>query len=357
MKKIFVVTFILLLVSNLFGHNYVPFKWNGKYGLLDSKLKLVQKAEHPGYQDSEQMIVLSGYEWDAVNLIIFAENKKYTFSSEYNAIPCTKSYVILDNYPGVRGKVLYDLKKDKVLLNESRMNPSGQVLFSATGDEGSYYVDVNGKRLFGNKDWIRAYGFYNDRAVVEVKNFDAPFQFINKSGEYVKKTSFDFLQNKFSDGLIAGINENGEKGYFDIEGKLVIPLNLYYTDGTVSASSFVNGIAFVSTKKNSNLWYCIDSEGNILSKEIYSSYIPEVSENQLTCICYEKKGKRKFAYIRSDGSKLVDLDFDVLKPFSNGYAIFQYGNYEGLVSTDGKMYLSMDLVKGKKICISADEIR
>ena len=127
--------------------------------------------------------------------------------------------------------------------------------------------------------------------------------YINANGEFVIPPAFDCAL-PFADGL-ASVMVEGKWGFIDATGQFAIPptYDLAY--------SFTGGLSLTNT-------------GGTLA-----------SESEMAAGTLMKGGHWRF--IRRDGETVLAPRFEVVYPFSQGYALVQSGGKYGFINTDGKL--------------------
>jgi len=174
-----------------------------------------------------------------------------------------------------------------------------------------------------------------------------------KNGKMVVKANYDYA-SEFSEGL-ARVGKNGKYGFVNENGKVVVPIQY------VAASNFNYGLAVVKTADNkaffidktgkpSNESAYLDaksfSEGLAAVQDQYFKYgfvdthgevvIPyEYSvvswfKEGIAAVGRSEGGKTLYTYVRKDGNKLTDFEFEEAKDFQGGV---------GRVRKDGKFGL------------------
>ncbi|MCI6480072.1 MAG: WG repeat-containing protein, partial [Spirochaetia bacterium] len=134
-------------------------------------------------------------------------------------------------------------------------------------------------------------------------------------------------------------------GFFDVDGKQVIEIPLRYDGLGIAATYFNGGYALVSM--TDDRWRIIDRTGKNV-KEISCLYADNFCDG-LSRIAVSGDGSHKYRFVRTDGTFLTSLEFDEASSFCNGYARIVVNGIDGLLDTDGNIYLSNELLQGKKI--------
>lgn len=146
-----------------------------------------------------------------------------------------------------------------------------------------------------------------------------------------------------SEGFVLVKNTEGQYGYMDLKGKLVIPYSFDY------ASAFYNGIAEVSKDDQT---YFINGKGErVFSVE---DLMKQYEDEYLYVEAFSKEGIARFVtngytgYIGSDGKTILKPKYETATDFENGYAMVSddLGSY--IVDKTGKIkqVLSDDITYG-----------
>ncbi len=218
--------------------------------------------------------------------------------------------------------------------------------------------------------------------------------FVNKSGEVVLKTDFDYFwagSGHFSEGL-ASFKQDGKYGYFDKTGRILIEPSAEFglvgpfqngfaqifvnnkfgfIDKTgrivippvyFTGSTFENGFSAVMTKqsaKKTNVvgsilseiddefadlktlafkWALVDTSGKPLTAKIGAKGFREFNEARSFSegLAAVRIGK-KWGYIDSVGNFVIDRQFEKIGPFSEGLAaVTKDGKKWGYIDKSGK---------------------
>lgn len=150
------------------------------------------------------------------------------------------------------------------------------------------------------------------------------FGYINKKGEEVIEPQF-YSAGWFSGKYAAAMDKSKKWGYIDTKGKWVIEPQYKV------ASGFISGVALV----NDSEWKYINYKNEVIKVPEADKY-HEFQENGLAIVIKDKK----VGIIRTNGTKLIDFKYDVIKPFVNGKARVRLDSKWGLIDENGKEYIS-----------------
>lgn len=116
---------------------------------------------------------------------------------------------------------------------------------------------------------------------------------------------------------------DGESGYIDKTGKIVINLGNQYDQG----EAFSEGLAAVKIT-GKRLWTYIDTEGNRLNDSLYYSVLPFEGGKAIV------KNRQKYGCIDSKGKTVINFDYDYLDgSFADGIFVVYKGDQVGLIDT------------------------
>ena len=186
---------------------------------------------------------------------------------------------------------------------------------------------------------------------------------IDEDSNIIKR--FSDLSEKFSDGLIAGIDEyeyrdleKGEipGGYYDGDGNLRIPVIFHKSEikTIYSIQNFNSGVlpcrildgeihVMGEYDFNGNDWGIIDTEGNVVASNITAQKIEEFSNGVANIITENQEGKEEVRLINTRGEILTEEAFDEISDCINGYCMAQKNGEAYLISAaDGTVYRCRD---------------
>ena len=182
--------------------------------------------------------------------------------------------------------------------------------------------------------------------------------YINKDGEVVLKTDFDYFQfqnNEFSEGL-AGFKANGKYGFIDETGKIVIEPSFDYADtfseefarieindkaGFIDKTGkmivqpqydkawyFKNGFALVGIRNGVDeediyqyKWGFIDKTGEVVIGKTKNKHIGKFDDaDDLSDGLAPVKIGKKWGYVNEKDQIVIKFQFKEAKSFSEGLA-------------------------------------
>jgi hypothetical protein len=156
-------------------------------------------------------------------------------------------------------------------------------------------------------------------------NLDGNYGYINKTGQVVIPFGIYDYAFPFSDGL-AKVKKNGKFGFINKTGKVVIPF-IYNNNNDNSISEFSDGLAEV--RKNGNSGY-INKTGKVVIPLIYD----EISKFSDGLAKVKKNGK--YGFINKTGKVVISIVYDFIDSFSDGIARIYLNGKIGLIDKSGK---------------------
>ncbi len=159
--------------------------------------------------------------------------------------------------------------------------------------------------------------------------------YIDPSGAMVIAPQFDHVRS-FSEGR-AAVTKNGNVGFIDTKGVLVIPTQ--YTD-TLSGFSFSEGRAAVQVEKDT--WRFIDKSGKTVLDKNFYAFARNFSEGLAPVYIVEFDFGAVFdeywAYIDTTGTPVISIDGDLetMSPFSEGRAVLSRSDSDSVIDTSNK---------------------
>ena len=192
------------------------------------------------------------------------------------------------------------------------------------------------------------------------------FGFIDSTGKILKEIQYrDALS--FSEGL-AYVMKEGERGYIDHSGKMVIPLEdnivgYAFSEGLAAVSNDKYKVGFIDKQGNQKIDYVLDIPSNfsnglarvadtatgkigfinkygvVAIQKIYDEAY-NVNENRTMAGFYDGNYVMKWAMIDEKGLKLTDFRFDHAKSFKNGAAVVMFASRWGYIDSTGQFLFS-----------------
>jgi WG repeat protein len=171
-----------------------------------------------------------------------------------------------------------------------------------------------------------------------------PWGYIDKTGKIVIPLQYDWAE-PFSEGRAAVLRDK-KYGYIDITGRVVIPLQF---DTSLSPPNpFEAGWSNVLDGKQ---WRLIDRDGVAIDAGIRSGMPPRI-QTELSgylkpsddWIIVAKNGKR--GAIDRSGRFVIEPEYEVLYPFSDGLAAASSGNRIGFIDKTGTFVIPFTFENG-----------
>lgn len=357
----------------------VPYRLDGKWGFVNQRLEKVTDAEYARCGDVTKYFALV-YKNDAW-LVILCDGQEIKIGNQRsNPVAIGEEYfTVQELIPGRDGErykttihsvfdgeiaVLYDCEMP--VSGKSRSLEYIEVIVHdpVTNSGRTNYINAKGELKFPHEEYFGIYSYDESLGRGVMYNGKEPKQryaIIDKDMNIIKK--FSDLSEKFSDGLIAGIDEyeyrDQEKleipgGYYDVNGEKCISVIFHKAEIHTIAfiQSFNSGVlpcrivdgeihvmGDYSTYKKDD-WGIIDTEGNIIASHITANRITEFSEGVASIYTENKKEVR---LINTKGEIITKEAFDTIEECVNGYCVAQKDGEDYLISAkDGKSYRCRD---------------
>ena len=354
-RKLILLVFTVCMAAFCYGNGgketdvLIPYRLDGKWGFVNQRLEKVTDAEYTRRGDVTRYfaLVYKNDEW----FVILCDGQEIKIGNKRsNPVAIGEEYFTTEELiPGRDGE---------------RYKTTIHSVFE--GEIAVFYdwkVDV--PTYFQSLEYIDVYDcvWYNGNYI----NDNEPKQrcaIIDKDMNIIKK--FSDLAEKFSDGLIAGIDEykyrDSEKleipgGYYDVNGEKRISVIFHKSPIKTIAfiQSFNSGVLpcrivdgeihvmgdYSTHEKND--WGIIDTEGNIIASHITAKEIEEFSGGVANIITKNNEGKKEVRLINTKGEIITKEAFDTIKECVNGYCVAQKDGEDYLISAkDGKSYRCRD---------------
>lgn len=353
----------------------VPYRLDGKWGFVNQRLEKVTDAEYARCGDVTKYFALV-YKNDAWFVILCDGQEIKIGNQRSNPVAIGEEYfTVQELIPGRDGErykttihsvfdgeiaVLYDCEMP--VSGKSRSLEYIEVIVHdpVTNSGRTNYINAKGELKFPHEEYFGIYSYDESLGRGVMYNGKEPKQryaIIDKDMNIIKK--FSDLSEKFSDGLIAGIDEyeyrDQEKleipgGYYDVNGEKCISVIFHKAEIHTIAfiQSFNSGVlpcrivdgeihvmGDYSTYKKDD-WGIIDTEGNIIASHITANRITEFSEGVASIYTENKKEVR---LINTKGEIITKEAFDTIEECVNGYCVAQKDGEDYLISAkDGKSY-------------------
>ncbi len=161
------------------------------------------------------------------------------------------------------------------------------------------------------------------------------WELINKKGKRVGERTYAVSTSlpvgtrpfgDFTDSKLAWVNENGKFGYIDIYGNVKIACDLDV------AGDFIDGIARVG--RGNYQWY-INKKGGVVGRSY--DYI-EVLDFSCGLGAVNKGGR--WGFVNKKGKEVIELKYDAVSQFVDGYAMVKMGKSFGVIDIDGALVIN-----------------
>lgn len=238
-----------------------------------------------------------------------------------------------------KGQTLVSLANSDVKISAYAFVRSSMPLIPCRKSTLFEYIDMAGNPVFQGMYFKRAYGFFEEMSV----NIDSDWNWvvIDKSGNYKFGKDFNYIGQKFSEGLLFAEDKNGKTGYVDAEGnfKIIIKTVPGSEDNAVF-SNFYDDVALVNTIKNG---VClINKEGEYLRKNLGFSYFYDFC-NGLALFMVSNDKSDSYNYIDIEGNILSESNFEYAQNFHNGWAAVLLNGKDAIINTKGDIYFLENL--------------
>ena len=357
----------------------VPYRLDGKWGFVNQRLEKITDVEYARCGDVTRYFALA-YKNDAWFVILCDGQEIKLGNQRSNPVAIGDEYfTVQELIPGRDGErykttihsvfdgeiaVLYDCEMP--VSGKSRSLEYIEVIVHdpVTNSGRTNYINAKGELKFPHEEYFGIYSYDESLGRGVMYNGKEPKQryaIIDKDMNIIKK--FSDLSEKFSDGLIAGIDEyeyrDQEKleipgGYYDVNGEKCISVIFHKAEIHTIAfiQSFNSGVLpcrivdgeihvmgdYSTYEKND--WGIIDTEGNIIASHITANRITEFSEGVASIYTENKKEVR---LINTKGEIITKEAFDTIEECVNGYCVAQKDGEDYLISAkDGKSYRCRD---------------
>ena len=383
-RKLILLFFTVCMAAFCYGNGgkepdvLIPYRLDGKWGFVNQRLEKVTDAEYTRRGDVTRYfaLVYKNNEW----FVILCDGQEIKIGNKRsNPVAIGEEYFTTEELiPGRDGErykttihsvfegeiaVFYDWKVDVPTYFQSLEYID---VYDCVWYNGNY-INSKGELKFPYDEYIRILSYDESLGRGVMRDDNEPKQrcaIIDKDVNIIKK--FSDLAEKFSDGLIAGIDEyeyrDQEKleipgGYYDVNGEKCISVIFHKAEIHTIAfiQSFNSGVlpcrivdgeihvmGDYSTYKKDD-WGIIDTEGNIIASHITAKEIEEFSGGVANIITENNEGKEEVRLINTKGEIITKEAFDTIEECVNGYCVAQKDGEDYLISAkDGKSYRCRD---------------
>ena len=387
-RKLILLVFTVCMAVFCYGNGgkepdvLIPYRLDGKWGFVNQRLEKVTDAEYESRRDVTRYFALV-YKNDAWFVILCDGQEIKIGNKRSNPFAIVEEYFTTEELiPGRNGErykttiysvfdgeiaVLYDCEIPVTGKTQSLEYIEVIVHDPATNSGRTNYVNVKGELKFPYEEYFGIYSYDESLGRGVMYNGKEPKQryaIIDKDMNIIKK--FSDLSEKFSDGLIAGIDEyeyrDQEKleipgGYYDVNGEKCISVIFHKAEIHTIAfiQSFNSGVLPCRIVDGEihvmgdysiyeeNDWGIIDTEGNIIASHITAKEIEEFSGGVANIITENNEGKEEVRLINTKGKIITKDAFDTIEECVNGYCVAQKDGEDYLISAkDGKSYRCRD---------------
>jgi len=358
----------------LFGQQkYFKYVNNGKYGIMDENLQIIIPArisEKIEVKDDKYVIGDSGIFYsinqeDSKDKILTIDDKivydfrsipdfKKTVKSNYLnndifSIVIYKSNVFtpICFLYDVKNQKVYEVSKGKAIYVDGITNNSSDLI---PLENGSYFSLLTGKEVYKKNNRYYVYPFVNNRAVVGCyKNGKLTFQVIDSKNNLILD-NIEQTAMCFSENLLPVLLENGQSGYVDLDGKLIINCsffldydNWYETYGPkeypVLHAYQHNGCAVVQKAKDD--WAIVPQNEKAINISQNFQVNFEKFENNLLPVLDRKTNL--YGFINQKGKLEISCQYEEVYGYNGKYWLVKQDNKDALLSQNGEIIFINDL--------------
>lgn len=190
------------------------------------------------------------------------------------------------------------------------------------------YIDSTGK-IFKEIQYRDALSFSEGLAYVMK---DGERGYIDPSGKMVIRLDSNIVGYAFSEGLAAVSNDKFKVGFIDKQGNQKIDFV-----GDIP-SNFNNGFARVADTATGKIGF-INKYGVVTIQKIYDEAY-NINENRTMAGFYDGDYVMKWAMLDEKGLKITDFRFDHAKSFKNGAAVVMFDSRWGYIDSTGQFLYS-----------------
>lgn len=348
MHKCFTIVLFLMCHFFLYSNDLHKFKTQTeKYGFVNKNLKVVIS---PIYDEVENFGT-DGYSVVTKREGISVINEK---GNVIDPILTDKLilYRLVDNvFYNNWDNYVYNVNTKKV---DTWINPKAMKHYIHGGsctypfydekEETEKYISVNskGEKTIINCELRECYPFVNEFAFAQNNEWEGII--INKDGRIILDKVYNSGYNP-SEGLLPVITKE-KNGFINSKGQFVFLQDFYVDDDSFIPGLdcfFSEGIVVVQKKKG--IYDIRDNTGEYILKDFKLFYCAQCMDDFILC---QKEQNGKYGYMNKKGILVADFIFDYAESFENGYAVIKYLNEYGLLDKNGNVFLSKDLLEGKK---------
>ena len=349
LKKLFIIYIVLVLTScNVFAQTLIPFSSGGKYGYLNSQLKIVIAPQFfkTGHFTEEGYAIVAFGQGMTMTWIIDTTGKMIK-GLERGLIYHIYGDIYSFENSEPQDMEIIRLNNNKIIAKKTHWpgitTKEGYMLAEFYDEVKRYsFIDFEGNRVLQQLTlkWP-SYSFFDERA--NVRN-ESGRVIIDMEGNILGE--FSSLAHRYSEGLIAAKSIDGITGYVNKSGNFEFTIP-FITSVIPEATFFSGGYAAIKKSETPSVWRIINTRGqevsgniNVYTMNAFSDGLSRVMVRETT------NGPIKYGYVNTRGEYLVKPILESADDFQNGYARIVYNGQEGLLKTNGKVIWSADIMKG-----------
>ena len=339
MKKVFCLMLISQFVF-LYSADLYRIKYNDNYGYFDKNKNIVIESQ---YEYAEDFLG---------DFAIVGKSEVYSVINKSNIVfdsilkDCERLRRVSEKifYNGFNGS-FYDVSLKKMIELDKTAIPYfnlTQKYYYPSSKNEVEYIDSNYKILLTGNNWHIAYAMTDEMAFVKKKDWSQVV--INIKGEEILDNVYDCGRTA-SEGLLA-VETNKESGYINNKGEFVFhckfePNNHEFFPPGINYP-FSEGVAAVQVSPG--VFTIFDKKGNIVLNEKTALDMKPCTNGFIMYQTFDDK----YGFLKKNGRSAFKCEFDYAEPFYNGFAIIIYNGEDAILDKSGNVFLSKDLVNGKK---------
>lgn len=371
MKKKFLITLLKIISVATISANkmMIPFEQNGKIGFVNENMEVIFYPEYSKILNySKQgfyVIEVNSNNHLLKHELIFSDGSKLALDTR------TSIKFIGDEYYVIfkdSKSIVYDIRSHKMIksfdgyeLMDSDVEDFIPIINITDETKARYFfIDLKGNEYLSKNDYMRiishdskthSFVFWDKEADNRIADFEGNLRFDKLIGEI----------GCIGDGLFLGGNAK-EQGYYNLKGKLVIPIKGLETKNlnlcpvfccSVIPCIIENDSIFVQEaifEKSASNWAIINNKGKIMKKNISADYIFPYTEDNVAIMYKNLNRKKVYSMLDKKGNVITQKNYDIIKEPINGYSRACNNNIDYLISTkDGKEYKVFEiLIRSRK---------
>jgi len=370
MKRLLIIfLFVLITFTSTAKEKIIPYEINNKIGFLNENLEVIHEPEFYklGACFDKQCYVYNRDTSNKLHYFIVTSDKIIKVPDNVFDVRILGDDYYVFNYDSSFNKPYLNYYDDHVtavihsneseeeyLFHNLEFYSSKDVDFIRIDDikhkPRHNYINLKGEKFF-SEDFNLNTRSFNKKLDRGVMAKDTSHYIIDSSLNIISNKEFSFFYDFSDDGLILGVTKD-ERGFFDINGNLIIPISRI---PEIDMNYVCNRLPVVINNQGkydlysaelceSENWAILDKTGAIIKKNIQASEITRFSEDG-TAILKKQDGTKEYHYylINSDGELLCTDYFDRISNSVNGYCRAKKDGIDYLISSkDGTVYKCED---------------